>query len=676
MPPQPIPPDARYTVLTRSSRLAQVQAAEAVAAIAKIQPDWPIDKAICESPGDRDLTRPLTDASIPDDFFTRDLDQALLNHTADIAVHSAKDLPETLDPALAIAALLPARDIRDAMVLRAGTTRDTLKTIGTSSPGRIAAVAAHYPQAQTRSIRGTIEQRLAQLDNGDYDAVIIAACALERLGLQERIDHYLPIDPAPQQGRLALVVRADRRDLLNALRPLDVRRTAGLVAIVGCPADPTLLGERARTYLDQADCVVHDRLLPASIKAHIQHKAIAVGKIGGEASTPQSDIHRHLLHAAEQGRLVVRLQGGDPLIFAHAHEQLAFLEAWNIRVDLVPSLTAAQIASAHALAPLTHRGDGGHLHLLSGHETPGEPPAPLPSPEAGNLAIYMNVTKARQTAQRLLAAGWAPETDVVIGERLGHEDEAIRTLPLHAMGTVDVRRPAIFLVGPRPHAVTAPTLFVGSDPDHFLRHGPLIHWPLLQLVPRALDERRAAWTRHAPTIKGILFPSRIAVRCFMETVLADGDARTLAGKTLLAVGPATAAELAGFGLRADAAVDHYGGLSALVAERPDVPAGRYLYPCSSVAPTADRRHTLRAVGIEAVPETFYDNTPVPRRPLPDRPFGRVLFTSTSTVTIYFEHYPEEIEQPRHWLSVGPSTTRALDALGLDSQEISRAPLPQ
>ena len=669
MPHTLTPPDTRYTVLSRSSRLAQVQAAEAVAAITRIQPAWQIDLTTCQSPGDRDLIRPLTDASIPDDFFTRDLDQALLNHAADIAVHSAKDLPQTLDPALAVAALLPARDIRDAMVLRPGTTRETIQTIGTSSPGRIAAVAAHYPQAATRSIRGTIEQRLVQLDNGDYDAVIIAACALERLGLQDRIDHYLPIDPAPQQGRLALVVRAEHRDLLNALRPLDVRRTAGPVAIVGCPADPTLLGERARTYLEQADCVVHDHLLPPAIKAQIQHKAIAVGKAGGKASTPQSEIHRHLLYAAEQGQLVVRLQGGDPLIFAHAHEQLAFLEAWNIRVDLVPSLTAAQVASAHALAPLTHRGDGGHLHLLSGHEKPGEPPAPLPPPGAGNIAIYMNVTKARQTAQRLLDAGWSPTTDVVIGERLGHEDEAIRTIALQDMGQGEVRRPAIFLVGPRPHAVTAPTLFVGSDPDHFLRHGPLIHWPLLQLTPRPLDERRTAWARHAPEVNGILFPSRIAVRCFMETVLADGDARTLADKKLLAVGPATAAELQCYGLRADAAVDSYGGISELVAEPPAVPAGRYLYPCSSVAPTTERQATLRTVGIEAVPEMFYDNTPVPRRPLPDRPFGRVLFTSTSTVKIYFDHYPEEIEQPRHWLSVGPSTTRALRALGLDVQEI-------
>ena len=670
-PERPMSPEPQtITLVTRSSPLARVQVDEACRALAQHHPDWrPVVHAV-ESPGDRDQTRPLTDATVPDDFFTRDLDDALRRGDADLAVHSAKDLPQQYGPDLTVAALLPARDIRDAVVLRAGVARAEVRVVGTSSPGRIAAVAACWPQAETRSIRGTIDQRLAQLDAGGYDAVIVAACALERLGLAARIDHYLPCDPAPQQGRLALVVRSDRTDLLRALRPLDVRRTAGLVAIVGCPADATLLSERARRYLEQADCVVHDRLLPPQVMAWIKGKAIPVGKDGGGDSTPQSEIHRRLLQAAEQGLLVVRLQGGDPLIFAHLSEQLEFLEAWNIRVDLVPSLTAAQVAGAHALAPLTHRRDGGHLHLMSGHETKGEPLPPLPAPGAGNLAIYMSVTKARRTAQRLLTAGWPADTAVVIGECLGHADEAIRTVPLQALGEVKVRRPAVFLVGPRPHAATAPTLFVGNDPDHFLKHGPLIHWPLIRLTPRPLAERLEKLERCWSQVAGVVFPSRIAVRIFMETVLARGDARDLAGKQLLAVGPATAGELQRYGLRADAAVDGYGGLSALVAGPAKNMSGTYLYPCSSIAPLAQRRDTLREAGLEAVAETFYDNEPVPRRPLPDRPFGRVLFTSTSTVDIYFDYYPEETARARIWLSVGPSTTRALHTHGLEVQELT------
>ncbi len=667
----PTNPEFHCRLISRASQLARVQVEEARRALTRHELNWRMSTQTLETPGDRDQRLSLIDTAVPEDFFTRDLDHALLKGTADIAVHSAKDLPASYGADLTVAALLPAQDIRDALVVRSGLTPDDVRIIGTSSPGRVAALDRCFPQAEARPIRGTIEQRLAQLDAGQYDAVIIAACALKRLGLAVRIDRYLPYDPAPQQGRLALVVRHDRADLLAALQPLDVRRTAGLVAIVGCPADATLLSERARRYLEQADCVVHDRLLPSAITEWIKEKAMPVGKAGGAASTAQSDIHRLLLHQAEQGRLVVRLQGGDPLIFAHLSEQLAFLEAWHIRVDLIPALTAAQVAGAHALAPLTHRDDGGHLYLLSGHEAQAASPAVIPPPGAGNLAIYMSVSQAQRTARKLLDAGWPDHTSVVVGECLGERDEAIRTVALADMGTLTVRRPAIFLVGPRPHAVTAPTLFVGNDPDHFLKHGPLIHWPLIQLVPRPLTERQDQLDRCWPQVDGVLFPSRIAVRIFMETWHAkDRDSRDLAGKKLLAVGPATAGELERYGLRADAAVDHYGGLSALVAGPARDCKGTYLYPCSNVAPLPQRRATLNEAGLEAVTATFYDNRPAPYRALPDRPFGRVLFTSTSTVDLYFDYYPEEAKRDRIWLSVGPSTSRALRARGLALQEIS------
>ncbi len=665
-------PPPLFKIATRASRLALAQAEEARRAMVEQNPGWLLDLVPMTSPGDRDQQTSLTDPKTPDDFFTRDLDDAVLAGEADMAVHSAKDLPRTHREGLVTAALLPARDIRDALVVRSGVPSHSVRVIGTSSPARIDVVATLYPEAVTRAIRGSIDQRLAQLDAGTYDAVIVAACALERLGLADRISRYLPYDPAPQQGRLALVTRADRIDLILALRPLDVRRTAGLVAIVGCPADAELLSARAHSYLEEADSVIHDRLLPDGILAWIQHKAIAVGKVGGQPSTPQSEIHRQLLHEAEKGKLVVRLQGGDPLIFAHLSEQLAFLAAWNVRVDLVPTLTAAQVAAAHALAPLTHRQDGGHVHLLSGHPAKGEQPAPFPGPGEGNLAIYMSVSNADSTVQRLLEAGWPAATNVVIGERLGYRDEAVRHVSLNALSSVRLQRPAVFLVGPQTHLPTARTLFVGNDPEHFLKFGPLIHWPLIHLVMRPLAERCEKLATQLPQVVGVIFPSRFAVHACLQALLEQGDIRGLAGKKLLAVGPATRKELTQYGLHADAFVDGYGGLQALTAQLHDDWRGTYLYPCSSVAPLDRRRETLQQAGLKVIAETFYDNQPAPFRPLPDRPFDRVLFTSTSTVRAYFDNYPEEVKKQRVWLSVGPSTTRALQELNLNVEEIVSA----
>jgi len=652
-------------VISRASRLARTQTGEAIAVINQRYPDWVFRFLTLDTPGDRDLHTPLTDAAVPDDFFTRDLDHALLEKSADLAVHSAKDLPQQLHPDLTVVALLPALDIRDALVFTSGwNPANKPATIGTSSPRRDEVIRAMYPQAERLPLRGTIDQRIERLDAGAFDAIIVAACALERLQLRERIGAYLPCDPAPQQGRLALVIRKEDAALYQALRELDVRRTAGLVAIVGCPADSALLSSRARRYLDRADVVIHDRLIPEDVLAVVRHKAIPVGKTGGEPSTPQSDIHRMMLHEAEKGRLVVRLQGGDPGIFGHMSGQLEFLSAWNLRTDIVPALTAAQVASSRANAPLTHRGDGGHVHLLSGHTPRGATPEPLPGPGHGNLAVYMGVTEAPEMARRLRAAGWPAGTPVVVAERLGYRDERIQTATVAELEALTISKPAVFLVGVHTYPVSKRTLFVGTDPDHFLNHGPLIHWPLIQLQSKALPDRVQLLTQYLPDCAGVIFPSRHAVTAFMEALLAKDDARSLKGKTLLAVGPATAEALVERGLRADAAVDSFGGVQALAKEIGNSISGRFLYPCSDVSPTQDRSLALAKHGIDLCPACFYENRAIqPDEPLPGN-FQRVLFTSSSTVKAYFDLYPEEYGRRREWLAVGPSTLKSLHERGL------------
>lgn len=660
-------------VVTRQSPLARAQTEEALALIRPLLPaETVIEVKPLDTPGDRDLQTSLTDPAVPDDFFTRDLDRALLDRAADLAVHSAKDLPLQPVPGICVAALLPARDIREALVLRKGMDADAMRTIGTSSPRREAEVKKLYPHAVTRPLRGAIQQRLAKLDAGEYDALIVAACALERLGLHDRISGYLPFEPVPQQGRLAITVRADRPELAALLRPLDVRRNAGLVAIVGCPADPSLQSHRAETYLRHADVVLHDRLVPDECLLQIRGKAVAVGKAGGGPSTTQLDIHRQLLYEAEQGRLVVRLHGGDPGIYGHLGEEVEFLTAWNIRCDVVPALTAAQVAAARARLPLTHRGEGHRITFVTARPGEGREDTPLPGPDAGQLAVYMGVRSAGQVAAKLAQAGWPTDTPVVVGERLGYRDESVRHTTAGELAALELDTPAVFLVGMRALPRQQFTLFTGTDPDHFLRHGPLLHWPLIRLVSRPLAERKEQIRALAPGARGLLFPSRFAVHSFMEALLQDGDARMLHGQLILAVGPATEQELRRYGLRADGAADNLGGVQSLAGRLTPDFAGRYLYPCSDASPQQERIAGLRHHGIDLVPSVFYFNREMPPRELPRLPFNRVLFTSTSTVQAYFRHYPQERTASRAWLAVGPSTLKALQELGLDA-EILHAP---
>lgn len=660
----------RLIVIARASRLSRVQTEEALLSIRPLLPEaWPIEVRHSETPGDRDLRTPLTDSTVPDDFFTRDLDQALLSGEADLAVHSAKDLPQKPVPGLTVAALLPARDIREALVVRRGLDPKQVVTIGTSSPRREAEIRKLYPSVVLKPLRGTIEQRIHQLDAGEYDALIMAACALERLGLAARIREFLPFEPVPQQGRLALVVRANRPDLLALLRPLDVRQNAGLVALVGCPAEIDLISHRAELYLQRADLILHDRLVPDEILRRYAGRLVAVGKTGGGPSTPQVDIHRHLLHEVEKGKLVVRLHGGDPGIYGHLGDEIDFLTQWNIRFDVVPALTAAQVAAAHAHAPLTHRGHNHRLTLATARPGVGFEDAPFTGPEVGPLAIYMGVQSAAEVAGKLRNAGWATDTPVLISERIGYPDERLQRMALSDIPTGVFESPAVFLVGLRAFPEPRYTLFTGTDPDHFLTYGPLLPWPLIELESLPISERLAHLDAALPSIRGVLFPSRFAVRSFMEALLARSDARALQGKLLLAVGPATEKELRDVGLRADGAADNLGGVRRLVEQiTPDF-AGRYLYPCSDAAPQQERAEALREHGIELAPRVFYRNRRLPPRPLPRLPFGRVLFTSTTTVQAYFEAHREELTADRTWLAVGPSTLKALRDMNLRADAI-------
>lgn len=655
-------------VCSRDSELARVQVDEALAALRPLFPDGTkFETIFCTSPGDRDQKISLTDPSVPDDFFTRDLDEALRAKRADLAVHSAKDLPKSPAPGVAVAALLPAKDIRDALAVRTGAE---IRVIGTSSPKRETELNKLFPEAVLKPIRGTIGQRLAKLDAGEYDAVVIAACALQRLGLESRIHQYLDYDPVPQQGRLAIAVRDGDRKLLAILKSLDVRRTAGLVALVGAAADAALLPHKAEQYLKRADVVFHDRLVPDEVLHAIQGKAVSVGKAAGITSITQAEIHRRLLQAAEEGQLIVRLHGGDPGIYGHLGEELEFLTAWNIRVDIVPAPTASQVAAAHAHTALTHRGRGHRVTIVSGKPGPESEEIPLPPPGHGNLAIYMSAAEMKYIASQLMDDDWPADTPVVCGERLGYRDERITRTTLEHVVKLEAETPAVFLVGTRVFPETPFTLFVGTDPEHFIRHGPLLHWPLIKLVSRPLKERVAELKQHLDEVRGMIFPSRFAVASFVEALMSWKDVRALGGKTLLAVGPATEEELARYGLRADGAADSLGGVHALAKKLTKDFSGTYLYPCSDASPTGERAAALKGHGIDVVPSTFYLNREMPREDLPRLAFNRVLFTSSSTVKVYFKNYPDELKAGRTWLAVGPSTLKSLVELGLEAETLA------
>jgi len=216
---------------TRTSKLAMWQTERVIELLREAWPDLECEIRTFVTEGDQVLSTPLPEIG-GRGVFTERLEQALGESEVDIAVHSLKDLPVEDPRGLTVAAITQRADIRDALVARNGWTLATLPkgaTIGTSSTRRQAQLLALRPDVTTRSIRGNVNTRIRKVDEGEYDATILAAAGLERLGLSERVSEFLPLDtmlPAPGQGALAIQCRADdteTRELLAALDDEKVR---------------------------------------------------------------------------------------------------------------------------------------------------------------------------------------------------------------------------------------------------------------------------------------------------------------------------------------------------------------------------------------------------------------------------------------------------------------------
>ena len=209
---------------TRPSRLALTQTRAALDRLEEMLPGVKFEMVPIASVGDTDRTTDLRES--PPDFFTRELDAALLRDEIDLAVHSAKDLPDPMDEHIDAFWLPWREEPRDVLIFSKGRTIADLPAnpvIGVSSERRADYCARRFPNGIQKNIRGNIEERIAQVDEGTYDIVVMAAAALIRLGLTGRISEWIPLDEldVPEgQGYLAVTLRNGKPSPLRDLFPL------------------------------------------------------------------------------------------------------------------------------------------------------------------------------------------------------------------------------------------------------------------------------------------------------------------------------------------------------------------------------------------------------------------------------------------------------------------------
>lgn len=224
----------KLTIASRESALAMWQARHIQAQLQALYPDCQIDILGMTTQGDQILDKTLSKIG-GKGLFIKELETALQENRADLAVHSIKDVPMDLPEGFALVAIGERANPFDAFVSNQYARLEDLPQgaiVGTSSLRREAQLRARFPHLNIKPLRGNVQTRLAKLDNGDYGAIILAAAGLERLELHERIRSVLsPADslPAAGQGALGIEIAAHRADLVQTLLPLNHAKTAACV---------------------------------------------------------------------------------------------------------------------------------------------------------------------------------------------------------------------------------------------------------------------------------------------------------------------------------------------------------------------------------------------------------------------------------------------------------------
>jgi uroporphyrinogen III methyltransferase/synthase len=360
----------------------------------------------------------------------------------------------------------------------------------------------------------------------------------------------------------------------------------GFVSLVGAgPGDARLITLAGLTAIGRADVVVYDLLVNPQLleSARTDAKRIFVGKQGGGRYTPQEEINAILIAEASKGQRVVRLKGGDPLVFARGAEELEALSAAGIDFEIIPGVTAALAAAATAAIPLTHRHESSTLILVTGHEDT-EKEAGVDWKQLarvhGTLAIYMARAKIGGIASELIEAGKDPSTPIAFVQWAGSNQQVTHVSTL-AQATA----------GAPAHVGTPMLAIVGRVVGHrhelaWFESRPLFGQTILLLRPEEQNhslamklEDAGATVLSEPTMRieppdnwgpfdeaianleqfdVIVFSSRHGVRSFLDRLWKLGlDTRVLANHELAVVGPGPAEELARYLLHADVIPDEF-----------------------------------------------------------------------------------------------------------------------
>ena len=354
------------------------------------------------------------------------------------ALAKAQNIPvNVVDDAEACTAITPAIVDRDPVVVAIGTE------------GAAPVIARRLRER----IEGLLSPRLGKVASfirAQRDAVKSAVPEDQRRRVWEKVLDG-PGAAAIESGDLATAMAAMKSAMQQAQAPI------GHVALVGAgPGAPDLLTLRALRLMQDADVVLHDRLVPAPVMELVRRDAqrINVGKQQGRHPVPQKRINELLIEQARAGKRVVRLKGGDPFIFGRGGEEITDLAAAGITFEVVPGVTAANACSAYAGIPLTHRDHAQSVIFVTGHrKADGELSLPwfMLARPAQTVVIYMGLGSLEESMEALLNADCPPDRPVAVVQDGGLPGQVVVTGQVgdiaERVAQAELRSPALVLIG-------------------------------------------------------------------------------------------------------------------------------------------------------------------------------------------------------------------------------------
>ncbi len=477
----------------------------------------------------------------------------------------------------------------------------------------------------------------------------------------------------------------------------------GKVYLVGAgPGDPGLISIKGLESLKKADTIIYDRLLDVRLldSAAPAAERIYVGKAAGEHTRPQEEINRLLVAKAKEGKIVVRLKGGDPFVLGRGGEEAEVLAKNSIPFEVVPGITSAIAVPAYAGIPVTQRGLASSFAVVTGHEDPGKEETSLNweklATGVDTLVFLMGMKNLPDIVSRLVKFGRPPDTPVaVIKEGTKPEQKTVVGSLKDIVAKVKdnhLTSPAIIVVGEvvrlrdklrwfdnRPlfgrRVLVTRARHQASALSQMLaeRGAEPIELPAIDIRPVADSAELSGAISNLKDYHWIIFTSVNGVSAFWQQLNAlKLDSRALSGLKVGAIGPATAEALAAKGITPDYIPETYTteGILAGLGRR-DIAGQRFLLPRADIA-DEELVKGIHRLGAEAHEVTAYHTVPADepiaeaRRMLASGGIDVITFTSSSTVTnlvAAFQGEPLPANKTKI-ACIGPKTAEAAARAGL------------